>query len=424
MGSLTPIRSSGTRRYDGFSAIAERLADQFQAQGEVSPTRLLGKLKRAAPYMGLPRTIVGLMDELIAHTRKQDWMPGKTPIVWVRNEKLAITLGIGVRQLQNLIRAAVEHGLIVPRDSANGHRGGQRNANGDIVWAYGFDLRPLGSREEEFEAIARKGAAEDAEIDRLRRALASARRRARMLADTVDRYALQEVDAEREMDLVLMAVRHISGSRNMDLLIRCVAQLDMRVRAFQAAVDVALQARISVENPDNGDDLSVDNSPKGAVNCVHITTTTQLITAEAVTGRGFAKARNEGSDITLLAPLSKVEQDLDRHGVDPGFVAKVCPFLVHDLVPGPRAWGRLVSIAEQLVGQNQIHVHAWREACRLMGQRGAAAAVIATVQKHWSGEVRSPGAYLRGMSDKAAAGTLNLGKTYHGLRDAASASVQ
>jgi replication initiation protein RepC len=52
-----------------------------------------------------------------------------------------------------------------------------------------------------------------------------------------------------------------------------------------------------------------------------------------------------------------------------------------------------------------------------MGQRGAAAAVIATVTKNVRGEVRSPGAYLRGMSAKAAAGELNLGKTYHGLRE-------
>ena len=46
------------------------------------------------------------------------------------------------------------------------------------------------------------------------------------------------------------------------------------------------------------------------------------------------------------------------------------------------------------------------------------AAVLATVHKTWTGEVRKPGAYLRGMSGKAAAGELRLGKTFHGLRDA------
>ena len=66
-------------------------------------------------------------------------------------------------------------------------------------------------------------------------------------------------------------------------------------------------------------------------------------------------------------------------------------------------------------------IHAWREACRVMGDRGAAAAVIATVHKHRTGEVRSPGAYLRGMTSKAAAGELQLGRTYHGLREAVAA---
>ena len=424
MGSLVFSRSSGTRRYDGFSAIAERLAEQFEAVGEVSPSRLLSKLKRAAPYMGIPRSVISLLDELVAHSRTQDWKLGKVPIVWVRNEKLAISLGVGVRQLQNLIRSAVEHGLIVPRDSANGHRGGLRNAEGDIVWAYGFDLRPIGTRQEEFEAIAAKGAAEDREIDRLRKALASARRRARMLADTVERADLIEVDAEHELTLVRMAITHIHGSRDLEQLIRCAAQLEERVRSFQSAVDAALKARSPVDNSSEGQEFQEENSPKSEMNFVHSTTTTHLQTENSVTSRGLAEGSSGGWDIALLAPQSNVEADLEKHGVDPGFIATACPYLVLDLIPGPRAWGRIVSIAEQLVGQNRIHGHAWRQACKLMGQRGAAAAVIATIQKHWTGEVRSPGAYLRGMTEKASVGALNLGKTYHGLRDAALETVQ
>ena len=55
----------------------------------------------------------------------------------------------------------------------------------------------------------------------------------------------------------------------------------------------------------------------------------------------------------------------------------------------------------------------------MMGQRGAAASVIATIQKYRRGEVQRPGAYLRGMSNKAGKGELNLGRTLHGLKDTA-----
>ena len=416
MGSLALKRSSGLRRYDGFSAAAERIAAEWQGQADASPARLLGKLKRAAPYMGIPRALVSMLDELVAHSRPQDWRPGKTPIVWVRNETLAVTLGVGVRQLQNYIRRSVELGLIVPRDSANGHRGGARNADGEIVWAYGFDLSPIGARAAEFDTIAAEGAAIDKEIDRLRRVLASLRRKARTLAETVDAQAL-DVDADAVIAFVAMAVVHARGSRDPELLQTCIDQMAGEVEALQKDVDNALASR--------GDRASeaLNISPKAESKFVDSTTTTHLKTANAVTRISSSEWSSGELDVGMLAPQSNVEADLEHYGVDPGFISMACPELLWDLEPGPRAWGRIVSVAEQLVGQNRIAIGAWREACRLMGQKGAAAAVIAAVYKNWTGEVREPGAYLRGMCAKAAGGALHLGRTYHGLREAQKAAA-
>lgn len=418
MGSYAPKRSGGTRRYNQFNAVVDRLAKGYVGQEKVSPARLLGKLKCAAPYIGVSPAVLALMDALIPHSKPQDWLPGRVPLVWPRNETLSRKLGVSVRQVQKTIRAAIEFGLMVPHDSPNGHRGGKRDAAGDILWGYGFDLRPLGTRAAEFDAITAKGYAEDREIERLKRALSAARRRARTLANAVLDADIDDVDAAREVELVRMALDHVKGSRDLDALIRCLAQVTSRVDAFQANVDAALEALNSGSDVENSSDRPVDSSPKGERQFVHSTTTTQLETAHAVTSRSFANRSSEGWDIALLAPQSNVEADLERHGVDAKFVAKAAPELIWDLDPGPRAWGRLVSIAEGLTGQYAIGPHAWREACRLMGQRGAAAAVIATVAKSVSGEVRSPGAYLRGMTAKAAAGELNLGKTFHGMREA------
>lgn len=420
MGTYAPKRSGGMRRYNQFNAVVDRLAKGYAGQEKVSPARLLGKLKCAAPYLGVSPAVLALMDALIPHSKPQDWLPGRVPIVWPRNETLSRKLGVSVRQVQKTIRAAIEFGLMVPHDSPNGHRGGKRNAAGDILWGYGFDLRPLGTRAAEFDAIAAKGYAEDREIERLKRALSAARRRARTLANAVLDEGIDSVDAAREVELVRMALDHVKGSRDVDRLIRCLSQVTARVDAFQARVDARLEASMESSDLKNGADCSVDSSPKGEHQFVHSTTTTQLKTADAVTGRGLAKRSSEAWDTALLAPQSNVEADLERHGVDAKFVAKAAPELIWDLDPGPRAWGRLVSIAEGLTGQYAIGTHAWREACRLMGQRGAAAAVIATIAKSVSGEVRSPGAYLRGMTAKAAVGELNLGKTFHGMREARS----
>ena len=71
MGELAPMRPSGLRRYSQFNAIVDKLAKGFEGQEGLSPSRLLNKLKRAAPYMGVPRNVVSLMDVLVAFSRSQ-----------------------------------------------------------------------------------------------------------------------------------------------------------------------------------------------------------------------------------------------------------------------------------------------------------------------------------------------------------------
>jgi replication initiation protein RepC len=81
------------------------------------------------------------------------------------------------------------------------------------------------------------------------------------------------------------------------------------------------------------------------------------------------------------------------------------------------SWGELAATAERVASQSGISQSAFREAILVMGDRGATASVFATIQKYRTGEVRRPGAYLRGMTAKAVSGDLNLGRTLHGLKD-------
>lgn len=86
MGSHVPKRSGGMRRYNQFNAVVDRLAKGYVGQEKVSPARLLGKLKCAAPYIGISPAVLALMDALIPHSKPQDWLPGRVPLVWPRNE--------------------------------------------------------------------------------------------------------------------------------------------------------------------------------------------------------------------------------------------------------------------------------------------------------------------------------------------------
>lgn len=405
----------GLRRFDEHAAKATKLVEEFCGlETGVTPSNALAALKRAAPYMDVPLRVVSVIDLLFAWTKPQDWQGGRLPVVWPSNDLLAQKLGVTVRQVQKLLKQAQAFGLISFLDSPNGHRGGRRGAEGFITWGYGIVLAPIGTRLQEFAARAARGAAEDAALTVLRKRLAAARRTIRALAQTAFDAELHDLKADEELALALMATDQMRRVRDQALLTACVEQIEERGRRLADAVSV----RIVV---DNTIEEHQDNSCWDARKDIHSTTTNHLQSAKADTRSGSAK-RGSGFGTTLPSqPNTAVDDDLEKHGVDPGFVLAIAPELCSGLLYRDGTWGEVVATAERLAGQSGISSHAFKEACRIMGQRGAAASVIATIQKYRRGEVQQPGAYLRGMSSKAGKGELNLGRTLHGLKDTSNA---
>ena len=73
----------------------------------------------------------------------------------------------------------------------------------------------------------------------------------------------------------------------------------------------------------------------------------------------------------------------------------------------------LAEAAERNCALLSISVHAWQEACRIMGTQTASACVASIEAK--GARVHNPGGYLRGMTAKAIQGKLDLAKTVRGL---------
>ena len=400
---------SGLRRFDEHAANATQLAEEFRGLDTgVSPTTVLGVLKRAAPYIEVDLRVVALVDLLFAWTKPQDWRGGQVPVVWPSNDVLARKLGVSVRQVQKRLNQAQAQGLVTFRDSPNGHRCGRRSEDGTIVWAYGIVLAPVGTRFEELKESATAGAVADAAITVLRKRLAAARRKIRSIAQTAQDRAFIHLKADEDLALALMATQQMRRVRDEAMLTGCVEQIEGRARALATA----MANELGVEHSRNE---TTNSSCSDEQNDVHITTTKQLRPAKAVTCNGLAERCRKPDDTP--SPQNAVEEDLEKHGVGLSFVSEVASDLWPELGYGRRDWGDLVATAERLSNQAGISAHAFHEAVRVMGQRGAAASVIATIQKHRRGEVHRPGAYLRGMTGKACRGELNLGRTFHGLKD-------
>lgn len=417
---LTPQPGAGYRRYDAHFAAAEATAHQFRGfSGRTTHGQALTAFKRAASSIGAGARIVRLIDLLFAWTKPQDWEEGRQPLVWPSNERLAEELGIEIRQVQNLLRKAIVLRLIVAKDSPSGQRGGTRGEDGHIKWGYGFDLRPIGARMTEFIEIAERAAVVRRERQELRRRLTIARKTIAQLAQTAVDEELDGCNWLEEVETARMIAEHARGIQDIDGLTRLVHQIELRKRRVHAAFITASTVVDGGEEARNNVDNSVDITPADEANCTPYTTTTHLKPAKAEIRNGFPRG-SSGEGGASSSPSTRVETDLDKYGIDVDFIGKACSDICWELDLGGRTWRDLIAIAEQQASYLFINNHTWREACRIMGRRGAAAAMIAVAQKESTGEVKNAGGYLRGMTQRATIGELNLGRTFHGLREAAN----
>ncbi|MFC6589642.1 plasmid replication protein RepC [Sulfitobacter pacificus] len=166
---------SGWRKATAGLAVAEQHA-QAGERAAVPKTRAFVAVKRVGAHIGLKAGDVLLLDTLGAFTRAQDWEEGQRPIVWASNSYLMEQTGFSLSALKRHARRLAEIGVIAFKDSPNGKRWGNRDAEGRIIEAYGFDLSPLSARAEEFEQLHAELQAERELCQRLKRQITVARR--------------------------------------------------------------------------------------------------------------------------------------------------------------------------------------------------------------------------------------------------------
>ena len=144
-GEVRAGSPTGFRRLTPGLLKADRTAESFAGlpDGVTMHGQLLAAFKAAAPRLGLSPRLVHAIDWLFRFTMAQDWGRGGRPIVWPSASVQQEALGLSESRVKMLNRALIEAGLITMKDSPNGKRYGKRDARGNIVEAYGFDLSPI-----------------------------------------------------------------------------------------------------------------------------------------------------------------------------------------------------------------------------------------------------------------------------------------
>lgn len=403
-------------------------------------------LKAVGRRAGWTPALIDHFSLLLDWTQPQDWLSGAHPIVWLSVQETAERLNLSPSQVRRNERRMRDLGAIAWKDSSNHRRFGRRNDAGHIEEAWGVNLAPAAALLDDLRALERDFHEDRAERCRLKRSVAAARQSLLAAVDTAalaGKLSPEAAEAWRRLTLEAAGPTPATAPRT---------ALERRLSALES-LDAALQAELAGEAPEAGQSSGPDPEPDrdpgssaaepagsqgnaaasgppdipaddrsdashGSHGCLP---PSDYPTRDSCSERNTVGSRHgrEGEAVGESAPaIAPPVPTAHPVGVPENAFFDILPDRVRDWVHEPRpGWPDIVEAAALAAGGLGISDHAWKDACRTLGRREAAVAVSIVAIKHDQGLVRSPGGYLRGMTEKGAAGELNLAATIFGLQD-------
>lgn len=290
--------------------------------------------------------------------------------------------GMAESTLRRHLAALVNAGLILRHDSPNGKRYAARGQGGQIVRAFGFDLRPLLVRAAEINNAA-------AEV----RAAAEHRKRSREAVTLLKRDALKLVQYGQDsgaqgpwkgFETALLTV-HKRMRRN--LAIEELEALKAELENLLDKIHSVLIETKKMSGSDSYNERHYHNSNKDSYE-------SELCQEKA---KGEVSTKLEPD-----VPVGRAEPNIPL-----ALVLKACPDIEPYSQHTIRHWHELVALAAFVRGMMGISEDAWQQAQRAMGPEVAAVTVAGILQR--VSDIKSPGGYLRALTRKAEDGAFSPG---------------
>ena len=352
-----------------------RAGDGGNDTGRADKWQLLRALTEARQLYGIGDRAIAVLEALVSFTADRE-LDGREPIiVFPSNRELAMRArGMAPATIRRHLAALVEAGMIFRRDSANGKRYARRDERGLVEEAFGFDLAPLALRAAEI--------LEAAEAERSRE------RALRALRSEV---TLHLRDIAKIIDCALVEARAGAWADYMARLALLSGGIGRRTEAdmLTRRRDDLARLRAEVENAYLSSLSEQEMSGNDHQTEQHIQNSNSDQTFEQY---GQETQNAEASNAARPAPEQKMAVSLDR-------IKRLCPQMADYARNGIRSWTDFVATADLVRSVLGISPDAWRKAKAAMGEQAASVVVAALLER--AETIRSPGGYLRDLTDKA-----------------------
>jgi len=389
------------RRPLSLAMVASQIsAAECAADASVDKWKVFRAVCEAKGAIGATDRALAVLNALLSFYPETELAPEDGLIVFPSNAQLALRAhGMAPATLRRHLAVLVDCGLLVRRDSPNGKRFARKGQGGEIEQAYGFDLRPLVARAEEFERLAEAVRAE-------RRALHSIRERITLYRRDIAKMIALGLEEDIPADWEGLHRDYLALVRRIP---RTATRLELEPIAC-ALEDLALQVRKILENHVKSENKSANES--------HFERHIQNSKPDSTFEFEPRSRKEQGGKAEPETPPQSARKGNVPTGYPLGMVLRACPDVADYAREGISSWGDLIETSNLVRGALGVSKDAWDQACEIMGAADAAIVVAAILQR--AEQISSPGGYLRALTEKARAGGFSVGPVLMALLRARS----
>lgn len=403
-------------------------ADEGEATATADKWQLLRSLTEARVVYGLSDRTIAVLEALLSFHQAAE-LDGRAPlIVFPSNAELSMrTRGMAPATLRRHLAALVDAQMIIRRDSPNGKRYARRGEGGAIESAFGFDLAPFALRAAEIEAHAAAARAQARALQALRSEITI---HLRDLAKTIDAGLSEERagDWERFAD----RLAELSGRVARNAAPEELSKRRDALSRLRAEVELAYLNSLSNEEM-SANDSNFERHIQNSNTDLHIEYSSEKELNENRRGKNVTAGEGGPADqadrIAGIRRRLKAARDMRDENLPPPepetksapapleTVLAACPQFALYARKGIGDWRDFLQTAGLVRSMLGVSPDAWTRARRAMGDLNAAVTVAAILER--SSEIRSPGGYLRALTERAENGRYSVAPVLNALSGAA-----
>lgn len=396
------------------------------ADSAVDKWQLLRAVTEARLALGLADRTIVVLEALVSFSTERLLDPSTDLIVFPSNAELSLRArGMAPATLRRHLAALVSAGLILRRDSANGKRYAMRSEDGRIDAAFGFDLAPLVMRAAEIETHA-------ADARRLAKALRALRSEVTIHLRDIAAIIQAAEDEGRGGSFKVLAERFrgLSGrlGRNTDwetLKERRDALTSLRIEIEKAYLEGLSEAEMQYRETETYKSENTNMSANDDQNERHIHNSNPESLSEKSIEKIEARPGPRSGREAAVANAQREKagrMEQERGPAMPlDMVTSACP-QIRDYAPGGMSdWRDFMKAAETVRSMLGVSPDAWAEARSRMGEVNAAITIAAILER--ADTIRSPGGYLRRLTERAEGGAFSVKPMLNALLSARQKAV-